>query len=79
MKTQRFGIEIEFTGITRTEAAKCLRTQLHSASSSYAGGTYDAYHVIDGNARIWKIVSDSSIDPQKGKARQGIMQIQITK
>lgn len=70
MKTQRFGIEIEFTGITRREAAKCIQTQLKSTASSYVGGNYDAYHVMDGIGRVWKIVSDSSIEPQKKQEKE---------
>lgn len=65
MKTQRFGIEIEFTGITREEAAKRLQTQLQSTASNYVGGTYDAYHILDQQGRTWKVVADSSIDAQK--------------
>ncbi len=71
MKTQRFGIEIEFTGITRKEAAGVLNQQPGSVATRYTGGTYDAYETIDVQGRTWKIVSDSSIDPQKmeGKTR----------
>lgn len=70
MKTQLFGIEIEFTGITRKEAAKCIQTQLKSTASSYVGGNYDAYHVMDSIGRVWKIVSDSSIEPQKKQEKE---------
>ena len=72
MKTQRFGIEIEFTGITRKEAADCIRTQMHSLTSSYVGGTYDAYHIMDDLGRTWKIVSDSSIEAQKKREKENI-------
>ena len=70
MKTQRFGIEIEMTGITRKEAAECLKIQLQSTAFSYEGGTYDAYHVKDSLGRIWKIVSDSSIDAEMKRGNQ---------
>ena len=70
MRTQRFGIEIEMTGITREAAAKCIRTQLRSTSSSHVGGNYDAYHIMDSIGRIWKIVSDSSINAEKKRDKE---------
>ncbi|MBP3887587.1 MAG: amidoligase family protein [Cellulosilyticum sp.] len=70
MKTQRFGIEIEFTGITREQAATCIQNQLQGSAISYIGGTYDAYHVIETTDRIWKIVSDSSIEAQRKRGKE---------
>ncbi len=70
MKTQRFGIEIEMTGITREEAELCVSTQLHSISSKHIGGTYDAYHIVDTQNRVWKIVSDSSIEAQVKRGKE---------
>lgn len=60
MKTQRFGIEIEFTGITRATAAQAIAETL-GATASYEGGAYGAYSVRTADMRKWKIVSDSSI------------------
>ncbi len=65
MKTQRFGIEIEFTGITRKEAAVVINQQPWSVVTRHTGGTYDAYETIDTQGRTWKLVSDSSIEAQK--------------
>lgn len=64
MRTQKFGIEIEMTGITRQEAAKVI-AQYFGTSSSYVGGSYDAYHAVDRKGRIWKAMSDASITCQK--------------
>lgn len=64
MRTQKFGIEIEMTGITRREAAKVI-AQYFGTSSSYVGGSYDAYHAVDHKGRIWKAMSDASITCQK--------------
>ena len=60
MKTQRFGIEIEFTGMTRYDAAKTIAAYL-GTRERYVGGTYSAYEVKDSSGRRWKIMSDSSI------------------
>lgn len=60
MKNQRFGIEIEFTGMTRCDAARVV-AQYFQTQEHYDGGIYDAYSIIDNKGRKWKVVSDSSI------------------
>ena len=64
MREQRFGIEIELTGITRATAAKVIASFFGTRSDHVRGG-YDAYHVLDGEARTWKVMSDSSLQAQK--------------
>lgn len=63
MKTQKFGIEIELTGITRRDAAKVIANHFN-ATEEYTGGAYKAYHVTDQTGRTWKIVYDSSVQAQ---------------
>lgn len=63
MRTQRFGLEIEFTGITRAQAAKAIANELH-ASESYEGGTYSTYSIWTEDNRKWKVMSDASILPE---------------
>ena len=60
MLSSRFGIEIEFTGISRSEAA--------DAVSKYLGGSisrmhdyYDTYIVTAPDGRIWKLMYDGSL------------------
>jgi hypothetical protein len=60
MKTQRFGIEIEMTGLSRQRAAQVL-SEYFGTRLSHDGGGYDAYSVLDSQNRRWKIVSDASI------------------
>ena len=60
MRTQRFGIEIEMTGITRQTAAQTIASYF-GISATHVGGGYDTYTVRDDQARQWKIVSDASI------------------
>jgi len=47
MKTQRFGIEIELTGIKRMEAAKVI-AKYYGTIEEYVGGAYNAYEVPTG-------------------------------
>lgn len=64
MKTQRFGIEIEVTGITREKAAAVIAG--HFGTESYYIGTYyKTYGAKDRKGREWKATYDSSIPPQK--------------
>lgn len=58
MKEQRFGIEIEFTGITRERAAEVVAQTLGSPHSS---GT----SVVDATGRRWKLVYDGSVTTQR--------------
>ncbi len=64
MLNTRFGTEIEFTGITRNLAAKVVAKQLNG-TVYHAGGSYDAYHITAPDGRVWKVMFDSSIIPQK--------------
>lgn len=62
MRTQRYGIEIEMTGITRAKAATVIAHFLNT-SATHIGGSYDTYTVRMTDGRQWKIVSDASISP----------------
>ena len=64
MKTQRFGIEIEMTGLTRKDAATVVANYFGS-QVEHRGGTYDEYQVHDNQGRAWKLVSDASIITMK--------------
>jgi len=60
MKTQRFGLEIEFTGITRGTAANAIAQQL-GTQAQFVGGGYDTYEIKTADGRKWKVMSDASI------------------
>ena len=67
MKDQKFGIEIELTGITRETGAKVIAATLPSntlgdgATYRYVGGTYRTWAVTGTDGRVWKCMSDSSV------------------
>lgn len=63
LRDQKFGIELEFTGITRETAANVI-AEYYDTYSKHMGGIYDKYVVRDEQRREWKIMSDSSIIPQ---------------
>lgn len=60
IKTQKFGVEVECTGLTRSAAAKAVAKVLGGSAEHYGGG-YDRYDVYDSKNRLWKIMSDASI------------------
>jgi hypothetical protein len=64
MKSTGFGIEVEFTGITRTEAAEVVRKCLNGRTE-VLGDSYDTRAITAPNNMIWKIVSDASITCKK--------------
>jgi len=71
MLTTRFGIEIEFTGITRNEAAKVASDYLNGTITN-TGDYYDTKKVTAPDGRVWKFMSDSSISCQKKQNRQKV-------
>lgn len=60
IKTQKYGVEVERTGLTRADAAKAI-SKILGGSPEHLGGSYDKYNVRDGKDRKWSIVYDSSI------------------
>ena len=64
MRTQRFGIEIEMTGITRKKAAEVIAGYF-GTESFYLGTYYKTYGAKDRQGRTWKATFDSSIIAQK--------------
>ena len=64
MQAQRFGVEIEFTGITRKTAAAVVAEHF-GTTATYSGNGYDTRKVSDQQGRTWKVMSDSSITAQR--------------
>ena len=64
MLTTRFGIEIEFTGITRNQATKVTADFLNGTIEK-VHDYYDTHKVHTTDGRAWKIMSDGSIRKEK--------------
>ena len=69
MLNKNFGIEIEFTGITRNEAAKVAAEYLNGTVTN-TSDYYDTKKITTADGRVWKIMSDGSISCQKRQGRQ---------
>lgn len=63
IKDQCFGVEVEMTGITREQAARAL-AEYFGTTTWYKGGVYDTWVVCDSEGKEWKLMSDSSIQPE---------------
>ncbi len=61
LKNQLFGVEVEFTGITRTEATEIVAEALSSTASPATGHPYYTRNIKDAKGRTWKIQRDGSI------------------
>lgn len=61
IKTQKFGMELEMTGLSREKAANVIAAYF-GTRPDHVGRGYDTYEIPDTTGRKWKIVSDSSID-----------------
>ena len=55
------------TGITRRQAAEALAAYF-GTSPQYLGTYYDTWGVTDPEGKVWKLMSDSSIKPEKKTA-----------
>ena len=55
LREQKFGIEIELTGLTRKRAAEVIGKYL-GQEPHYDGGYYEEYSVRDEQGRKWKAV-----------------------
>lgn len=70
MKTQKFGIEIELTGITRKKAADVI-AEYFGTEKFYIGTYYQTYGAKDRKGRTWKATFDSSIIAQRKRVEEG--------
>jgi len=63
LKKQRFGVEIEFTGISRGRAAEVI-AEYFGTTVKLTRGSYDTRTIKDTKNREWQVMRDSSIRPQ---------------
>lgn len=71
MLNHKFGIEIEFTGITRNKAAK-IAAKFLEGTISVCRDYYNTYSVTARDGRVWKFMSDGSILCQKKQDGQAV-------
>ena len=66
IKDQAFGMELEFTGLTREKAAETI-AQVIGGTVAYAGGIYKAWTVTDAQGRKWTVERDGSVMTDGGE------------
>lgn len=65
LKNQLFGVEVEMTGITRAKAANLIAEILGNRPSRPSSGCYETMEIKDEAGRTWKVMRDSSINPDR--------------
>ena len=60
LKDQCFGVEVEFTGITREQAASALAEHFGTIPR-HGNDYYDSWYVRDEEGKEWKFMYDGSI------------------
>lgn len=71
MFTKQFGLEIEFTGISREKAAETVAHYL-SGGATITGDYYDTQKITAPDGRIWKLMYDGSINCQRKDGRRTV-------
>ncbi|MGL5434170.1 MAG: amidoligase family protein [Lachnospiraceae bacterium] len=61
LKNQKFGVEIEMTGLTRAAAAKVIAKYFHTRNSAGDRTCYETREITDTQGRIWKVMRDGSV------------------
>ena len=63
LKEQRFGVEVEMTGISRKKAADVLAEVFGAIAGEPDGTCYHTRIIKDQKNRKWNVMRDSSITP----------------
>ena len=68
LKNQKFGIELEFTGMTRERAARKIQAVVGGTVHN-TGSAHNGWYVLAPDGRKWKIMGDGSIAIARGGRR----------
>lgn len=63
LKKQNYGVEVEFTGISRKMAADAVAEIIGTTASRPDRTCYQTRTIQDSQGRKWKVMRDSSINP----------------
>lgn len=77
IKNQNYGVEVEFTGITRKMAADAVASVLNSTVSAPDHTCYQTRIIKDAQGRKWKVMRDSSIYPVRKVGRENMDEYRV--
>ena len=70
-RDQKFGCEIEMTGITRQQAAGAVAALFGTSTrQTHESRVYDPWEVVDNDGKKWRFVYDSSIQATRRVGRR---------
>lgn len=70
---ERFGVEIEVNGVARQVIAEAVAVAVGGRITARGMGPYNAWHILDGSDRIWKVISDRSLAYMNGHSGSEIV------
>lgn len=74
LKKQNYGVEVEFTGISRKMAADAVAEIIGTTASRPDHTCYQTRTIQDSQGRKWKVMRDSSINPIRNPIFQAPIQ-----
>ncbi len=77
LKKQNYGVEVEFTGISRRMAAEAVAEIIGSTVSRPDRTCYHTRTIRDSQGRKWKIMRDSSIHPIRKVGSENIDEYRV--
>ncbi len=77
LRKQKFGVEVEFTGITRSMAASAVRNIVGGRIYGPSRNCYQTRKITDAQGREWKVMRDSSISPIRKSGNEGMDEYRV--
>ncbi len=77
IKKQNFGVEVEFTGISRTMAAQAVAEIIGGTVTGPARDAYYTRTIKDAQGRKWKVMRDSSISPVRKTGNESLDEYRV--
>jgi hypothetical protein len=77
IKKQRYGVEIEMTGITRAKAAETVWSIVHGNISRPECNCYHTRKITAADGRVWQVMRDSSICPSRNIGSDNIDEYKV--
>ena len=77
LKKQNYGVEVEFTGISRKMAADAVAEIIGTTASRPDHTCYQTRTIQDSQGRKWKVMRDSSIHPIRKVGTESIDEYRV--
>ena len=79
MKNQTIGVEVEFTGLTRSEAAQIIADYFGTSYRITSRSPYYKHEIRDNEGRIWTVMRDCSVNEFRKLGRNNVIPAPYTR